>query len=80
MTINRSDLETVLMGQSTFREQFQRRRATIVGDRQPFADLMGMLTEFSMEWEILPGTIPVKDGGTAPDAPGQRSPAGAGAN
>ena len=80
VTINRSDLETVLMGQSTFREQFQRRRATIVGDRQPFVDLMGMLTEFSMAWEILPGTIPVKDGGTAPDVPVQGSAAGAGAN
>ncbi|HSQ68848.1 MAG TPA: alkyl sulfatase dimerization domain-containing protein [Steroidobacteraceae bacterium] len=79
-TINRSDLETVLMGQSTFREQVQAGRATIVGDRQPFVDLMGMLTEFSMAWEILPGTIPVKDGGTAPDGPGQRSATGAGAH
>ena len=56
VTINRSDLEAVLMGQATFREQFLGGRATIVGDRQPFVDLMGMLTDFSPAWEILPGT------------------------
>jgi len=79
-TINRSDLETVLMGQSTFREHVVAGRAKIVGDRQPFADLMGMLTDFSPGWEILPGTVPVRDGGTAPDGPVQASTAASGAH
>jgi hypothetical protein len=55
-------------------------RAKIVGDRQLFVDLMGMLTEFSPGWEILPGTVPVRDGGTAPDGPGQASTAASGAH
>jgi alkyl sulfatase BDS1-like metallo-beta-lactamase superfamily hydrolase len=75
ITMNRSDLETVLTGQATFDQQIERGRAILVGDREPYEQLKGMLVQFSPVWEILPGTIPEKLGGTAPDPFQQVPPA-----
>ena len=47
-----------MMGQATFDEQIENGKAKLVGDRKPYDELKDMLVEFSMDWEILPGTIP----------------------
>jgi alkyl sulfatase BDS1-like metallo-beta-lactamase superfamily hydrolase len=56
ITINRSDLEIVMMGQETFDEQIVSGKATLEGDRSPYEALKDMLEQFSMGFEILPGT------------------------
>jgi alkyl sulfatase BDS1-like metallo-beta-lactamase superfamily hydrolase len=75
ITMDRADLETVMMGKATFDQQIDAGKAKLAGDRKPYEQLKGMLSQFSMAWEILPGTIPVKDGGTAPDVFQQVPPA-----
>ena len=64
ITINRSDLETVMMGKASFDEQITTGKAKLVGDRKPYDDLKGMLVRFNMGFEVLPGT-----GGTSLTAP-----------
>ena len=54
--MNRSDLETVMMGKATFDEQVEAGKAKLVGDRKPYDQLKTMLVQFDMGFEILPGT------------------------
>jgi alkyl sulfatase BDS1-like metallo-beta-lactamase superfamily hydrolase len=61
ITINRADLEPVMMGVTTFDSQIDAGKATLVGDRAPYDKLKAMLDTFSVGFEILPGT-----GGTVP--------------
>lgn len=56
ITINRTDLETVMMGAATFDEQIDAGKATLQGNRQVYEDLKGMLVQFELGFEILPGT------------------------
>lgn len=56
ITINRSGLEMVMMGQETFDEQIASGKAELEGDRSPYEALKDMLVQFSMGFEILPGT------------------------
>src|SRR5262249_35905080 len=56
LTINRSDLETVMMGAATLDDQIKNGKAQLTGDRKPFDAVRGMLTEFRMDFQILPGT------------------------
>jgi len=56
ITINRSDLETVMMGKASFDDQIKNGKAKLVGDRKPYDELKGMLVQFDMGFEILPGT------------------------
>ena len=56
ITINRADLETVMMGKASFDEQIAKGKATLVGNRQPYDELKGMLIQFSLDFQILPGT------------------------
>jgi len=56
ITMNRSDLETVMMGKASFDDQIKNGKAKLVGDRKPYDDLKGMLDQFDMGFEILPGT------------------------
>jgi alkyl sulfatase BDS1-like metallo-beta-lactamase superfamily hydrolase len=58
VTINRSDLERTMMGAVSFDEQIKTGKATLVGDRKPYEQLKGMLVQFDMGFEILPGTRP----------------------
>jgi alkyl sulfatase BDS1-like metallo-beta-lactamase superfamily hydrolase len=58
VTINRSDLEKTMMGAVSFDEQIKAGKATLVGDRKPYEQLKGMLVQFDMGFEILPGTRP----------------------
>jgi len=58
ITINRVDLERVMMGASTFDELIQAGKAKFEGDRKPFDRLRGILVSFAPNFEILPGTAP----------------------
>jgi len=56
ITMNRADLETVMMGKATFDDQIKAGKAKLVGDRKPYDQLKNMLVQFSMGFEIMPGT------------------------
>lgn len=60
ITINRSELEDVLMGKTSFDDKIKEGKATLEGDRKPYDELGNMLTTFTMEFELLPGTLPDK--------------------
>ena len=60
ITINRSDLEAVMAGKVTFDDQIAAGKAKLVGDRKPFDQLKGILVQFTLDFEIMPGTKPVK--------------------
>jgi len=54
--MNRSDLETVMMGKASFDDQIKHGKAKLVGDRKTYDELKDMLVQFDMGFEILPGT------------------------
>jgi alkyl sulfatase BDS1-like metallo-beta-lactamase superfamily hydrolase len=57
VTIDRQDLEQVMMGAVSFDEQIKNGKAKLVGDRKPYEQLKGMLVQFDLGFEILPGTV-----------------------
>jgi len=59
ITLNRSDLNRVMMGVSSFDDLIKEGKATFVGDRKAFDQLLGLLVPFSPTFEILPGTAPL---------------------
>jgi alkyl sulfatase BDS1-like metallo-beta-lactamase superfamily hydrolase len=67
ITMNRSDLETVMTGKATFDDQIRNGKARLVGEREAYDLIKSSLVQFDMGFEILPGT-----GGTWLTAP--RSP------
>ena len=56
LTINRSDLETVMMGKASFDEQVKAGRAKLLGKAAPLTQLMSILVQFTPDFEIMPGT------------------------
>jgi alkyl sulfatase BDS1-like metallo-beta-lactamase superfamily hydrolase len=58
ITVNRSDLEKVMMGAGTLEQLFSDGTAKFEGNIQILADLKGMLDQFELLFEILPGTAP----------------------
>jgi len=58
ITINRTDLETVMMGKTTFDQQIADGKAKLEGNREPYDLLKNSLVQFEMGFEILPGTGP----------------------
>jgi len=56
ITVNRSDLESVMGGKSTFDDLIASGKATFEGNRQPFDQLKNSLVQFSPIFEIMPGT------------------------
>jgi len=60
ITVNRSDLESVMAGTATFDDLIKAGKATFVGDRKPFDQLRGLLVKFTPDFELLPGTKPTK--------------------
>jgi len=56
VTINRADLEQTMMGAVSFDDQIKSGKAKLKGDRKPYEQLKGMLVQFDMGFEILPGT------------------------
>ena len=56
ITINRSDLEPVMMGVVTLDEQIEKGKAKLEGDRKPLDQLKSMLANFTPDFEMMPGT------------------------
>ena len=58
ITLNRADLNQVMMGASTFDDLIKAGKAKFEGDRKPFDQLRGLMVTFTPNFEILPGTAP----------------------
>ncbi len=56
MTVNRSDLEGVMTGESDFADLIADGRATVEGDPSVLVKLAGAMVEFDPLFEVLPGT------------------------
>jgi alkyl sulfatase BDS1-like metallo-beta-lactamase superfamily hydrolase len=56
LTINRTDLEPVMMQRTTFAAQAQAGLARFDGNPQVLEQLMGCLVPFDQYFEIMPGT------------------------
>ena len=56
ITVNRADLNQVMMGASSFDDLIKAGKAKFDGDRKPFDQLRGILVAFAPNFEILPGT------------------------
>ncbi|MCG8636697.1 MAG: SCP2 sterol-binding domain-containing protein [Desulfobacterales bacterium] len=56
ITINRSDLEKTMMGKTSFDEQIKSGKACLEGDRRAYEQLKSVLTHFTPDFELIPGT------------------------
>ena len=56
ITINRSDLETVMMGAATFDKQIESGKAKLEGNKEVYKHLKTTLVHFELGFEIMPGT------------------------
>ena len=61
ITINRSDLDNVMMGIKTLDEMISDGTAKTKGDKSIIDKLKSTLIHFEQRFEILPGTVPVGD-------------------
>jgi alkyl sulfatase BDS1-like metallo-beta-lactamase superfamily hydrolase len=58
ITLDRADLNMVMMGVNSFDDLIKAGKAKFDGDRKPFEQLRGLLVSFTPNFEILPGTAP----------------------
>ncbi len=58
ITVNRADLNGVMMGQASFDDLIKAGKAKFDGDRTGFDQLRSILVPFTPDFEILPGTAP----------------------
>jgi alkyl sulfatase BDS1-like metallo-beta-lactamase superfamily hydrolase len=56
--MNRSDLELIMSGQSTFPALVSEGKVKLDGDGSLVQQLQDLLVQFSPEFEIMPGTLP----------------------
>jgi alkyl sulfatase BDS1-like metallo-beta-lactamase superfamily hydrolase len=63
VTINRADLEPVMMQKTTFTAQAEAGRARLEGNAKVLEQLMGCLVQFDQYFEIMPGTKPTPTAG-----------------
>jgi alkyl sulfatase BDS1-like metallo-beta-lactamase superfamily hydrolase len=56
ITVNRSDLEKVMGGQTTFEKLQAEGKAKFEGDRKAFDQLRSTMTTFTPDFELMPGT------------------------
>ena len=56
ITINRSDLEDVMMGKVTFDDQIKAGKAKLAGNTKVYDQLKSVLIQFDTLFEIMPGT------------------------
>jgi len=61
ITINRSDLETVMMGEATFDDQIKNGKAKLKGNRDVYEQLKTTLVQFELGFELMPGTKKADD-------------------
>ena len=79
ITIDRSDLETVLMGAATFDAQIDAGKAKLRGNREVYEQLKSTLVTFELGFEIMPGTAsPIADVAAGPAADADLNPFEAG--
>ena len=57
ITMNRSDLETVIMGQATLASQLQAGIGSVEGNQGVLLQLVSVLVDFSPGFEVMPGTV-----------------------
>ena len=57
ITMNRSDLNTVIMGQATLAEQLQAGVGSVQGDITVLQQLASVLVDFAPGFEVMPGTV-----------------------
>lgn len=62
ITVNRADLNTVMMGTATFDDLINAGKAKFDGNRKPFDQLRSILVSFAPNFEIIPGTAPKSAG------------------
>lgn len=67
ITINRSDLNQIMMGVSSFDAMAKSGKAKFVGNPKPFTEFGKLLVTFTPNFEILPGTAPLKSGSASID-------------
>jgi alkyl sulfatase BDS1-like metallo-beta-lactamase superfamily hydrolase len=60
ITLNRADLESIMGGKATFESLLASGKAKFDGNRKPFDQLRSTLTAFTPDFEMMPGTKPVK--------------------
>lgn len=58
VTVNRADLDQVMMGAATFDDLIATGKARFQGDRTGFDQLRSILVPFTPDFEIMPGTAP----------------------
>jgi len=58
VTVNRADLNSVMMGVASFDDLIKAGKAKFEGDRAGFDQLRSILVPFTPDFEILPGTRP----------------------
>ncbi len=56
ISIDRADLETVMMGAATFDEQIKNGKAKLDGNRKVYEQLKTTLVQFELGFEMMPGT------------------------
>jgi alkyl sulfatase BDS1-like metallo-beta-lactamase superfamily hydrolase len=56
ITVNRSDLEPVMVGETTFDDQIKRGKAKLEGNREVYEQLKSTLVQFELGFEMMPGT------------------------
>jgi alkyl sulfatase BDS1-like metallo-beta-lactamase superfamily hydrolase len=56
ITVNRSDLEPVMVGKTTFDDQIKRGKAKLEGNREVYEQLKSTLVQFELGFEMMPGT------------------------
>lgn len=57
ITMERTDLDTVIMGQATLAEQLQAGNGSVSGNAGVLLQLASVLVEFAAGFEVLPGTM-----------------------
>jgi alkyl sulfatase BDS1-like metallo-beta-lactamase superfamily hydrolase len=58
VTVNRADLNQVMMGMASFDDLIKAGKAKFDGNRAGFDQLRSILVPFTPNFEILPGTAP----------------------
>ncbi|MBY0276464.1 MBL fold metallo-hydrolase [Candidatus Binatia bacterium] len=58
ITVDRAELNRVMMGVASFDDLIASGKAKLEGDRKPFDQLRSILVPFTPDFEILPGTAP----------------------
>lgn len=69
ITVNRTDLETIMAGTATFDDLIKAGKAKFDGDRAPFDKLANALDTFSPNFELMPGTCQEEGVSTSSETP-----------